>query len=67
MRRRDFIRGISGSAIAWPLVARAQSERVRTVGVLISTRQEDAEGQAGVSLLRQGFKSGIVALHYRRR
>jgi putative tryptophan/tyrosine transport system substrate-binding protein len=55
MRRRDFIRAIGGSAIAWPLVARAQSERVRTVGVLMSTREEDAEGQARVSLLRQGF------------
>ena len=56
MRRRDFIRAISGSAIAWPLVARAQPERVRTVGVLLSTREGDAEGQARVSLLRQGFK-----------
>jgi len=55
MRRRDFITAIGGSAIAWPLVARAQAERVRSVGVLLSTSEEDAEGQARVALLRQGL------------
>jgi putative tryptophan/tyrosine transport system substrate-binding protein len=55
MRRRDFIAGISGSAIAWPLVVYGQSERVRNVGVLMSTSEEDADGQARLALLRQGF------------
>jgi putative ABC transport system substrate-binding protein len=55
MRRRDFITAIGGSAIAWPLVARAQAERVRNVGVLLSTSEEDAEGQARAALLRQAF------------
>ena len=55
MRRRDFITAIGGSAIAWPLVARAQAERVRNVGVLLSTSEEDPEGQARVALLRQAF------------
>ena len=35
MRRRDFIKGLGGSAVAWPLTARAQAGRVRRVGVLI--------------------------------
>ena len=55
MRRRDFIKGIAGSAASWPLVARAQPERIRSVGVLLSTREDDADGQARLALLRQGF------------
>jgi putative tryptophan/tyrosine transport system substrate-binding protein len=36
MRRRDFIRGIAGSTVVWPLAARAQQppNRIPVVGVL---------------------------------
>ena len=37
MRRRDFIKGIVGSAAAWPLSARAQQAGVPVVGWLGST------------------------------
>jgi len=38
MRRREFIKVIAGSAVAWPLAARAQqAERLPRVGVIMNT------------------------------
>ena len=40
MRRRDFIKGITGIAITLPVVARAQPERMRRIGILSPGRSE---------------------------
>jgi putative ABC transport system substrate-binding protein len=46
MRRREFIRLISGASAAWPFtVCAQQGNRMRRIGVLTGTRAEDAENK----------------------
>ena len=51
MRRRDFIQGIAGSAVTWPLAARAQMPVVGLLGP--GSRESDA---FRVTALSQGLK-----------
>jgi len=56
VKRREFITLLGGAA-AWPLAARAQpGERVRRIGVLMSTAADDPEGQARIAAFQQGLQ-----------
>ena len=55
--RRKFIAALGGTAIAWPLAARAQqADRMRRIGVLETRAADDPEGQARLALFRQGLQ-----------
>jgi putative ABC transport system substrate-binding protein len=56
MRRREFIT-ILGGAVTWPLVARAQKQRVmRRIGFLHGLVENDPEAQARIKAFRQGLE-----------
>jgi putative ABC transport system substrate-binding protein len=57
VKRREFISLLGGGAAAWPLAARAQSDRVRHVGVLAGLAEDDPEAKARFAAFRQGFEN----------
>jgi putative ABC transport system substrate-binding protein len=57
MRRRDFITGIAGSAVAWRLAVRGQqTKRMRRIGVLMSRAADDPQGQARLGAFQQALQ-----------
>src|SRR5436309_10462705 len=72
MRRRDLITLLGGAAASWPLTVHAQrGERMRRIGVLIGTLENDPEAPLGVGEFRQalaklGWSEGRnVAIEFR--
>jgi hypothetical protein len=56
MTRRELIALLGTTAVSWPVGASAQqAERVRRVGVLMPTTEDDTEGRARVA----GFMNGL--------
>jgi putative tryptophan/tyrosine transport system substrate-binding protein len=54
LRRREFI-GLLGGAAAWPVAARAQ-ERVRRIGVLMTTAADDVVARSRNAAFMQGLQ-----------
>src|SRR5436190_24125800 len=60
MRRRDVIALFAGAAAMspaqWPLVARAQGDRVRRIGMPMPFAESDPEIQARLAAFREGLQ-----------
>jgi len=54
VKRRQFISLLGGAAATWPLAARAQTNRIRRIAVLMATSQD--AGQAWVTAFREGLQ-----------
>ena len=54
MRRREFIAAL-GSAAVWPIVARAQAERMRRIGVLMPGAENDPVYKLRLSAFTQAL------------
>ena len=60
MRRRDFIQGIAGSAVAWPLVAHAQKVPAR-IGFLGSGAAGATDSVMRLDAVKQGLReNGLI-------
>ena len=57
MRRRDFITALVGTALAWPLSARAQQAgRKARIGVLMGISDSDPEAGPRVEAFQKGLQ-----------
>src|SRR5262249_51771976 len=57
MRRREFVTLLGGAAAAWPMAARAQqTDRMRRIGVLMSTAVDDPQDPSRHAAFAQGLQ-----------
>src|SRR5499427_1046432 len=56
MQRRQFIILLGGTAVGWPLAARAQQhEQTKRIGILLAATADDAVFQARLAAFYQGL------------
>jgi hypothetical protein len=55
MKRRDVLSLLGGTAVWWPLGARAQPERMRRIGVLMNTIP-NSDQKASIDVFRQALQ-----------
>jgi putative ABC transport system substrate-binding protein len=68
MKRREFIKGVAGSAVAWPLAVRAQQAGIPVIGFLSSRSSDDSKFlvRAFLDGLKEiGFSEGNIGIEYR--
>jgi putative ABC transport system substrate-binding protein len=57
LKRRELITLLGGAAATWPLLARAQQgERMRRIGVLLNSAEDEPDMQARLAGFRQGLE-----------
>jgi putative tryptophan/tyrosine transport system substrate-binding protein len=71
MRRREFITILGGAVAAWPLATRAETQKIRRIGVLMGLAESDPEGQARIAAFRRTLQErdwmegGNIRVDYR--
>jgi putative ABC transport system substrate-binding protein len=62
MKRRQFITLLCGAAVVWPLAARAQTKRMRRIGVLMGLVVNDPEAQSRVAAFENGLRELVPGI-----
>jgi ABC-type uncharacterized transport system substrate-binding protein len=57
LKRRELIALLGAAAVAWPLSSRAQTDRIRRIGLLTPLAENNPEGKARLDALRHGLEA----------